>query len=375
MLADILVNFPVREFLLSVGVLCGISLFLAIIMVVADATINYYGQVKLKINKDRELEVEGGRTLLTTLKDEDIFIPSACGGRGSCGLCKCKITAGAGEALVTELPWLTAEEHRDGVRLTCQVKVKNDIEMEIPEELFSVKQFETEVVSLRDLTYDIKEVRLKLLEPVEMDYKAGQFIQIEVPEYELTDEPVYRAYSMSSEPAEKNVVEVEVRLVPNGICSTYVHQHLKVGQKMTINGPHGDFGLREGDSEMICIAGGSGMAPIKSILLDMLRNGNQRPVRYFFGARAVRDLFLLDEMRQLEEQMPNFKFIPALSHPDPEDQWDGETGLITEVVERHVASAADKQAYLCGSPLMIDACIKVLSDKGMPSEQIFYDKF
>jgi len=375
MLADILTNFPVREFLLSVGVLCGISLFLAIVMVIADATINYYGKVKLRINKDRELEVEGGRTLLTTLKDEGIFIPSACGGRGSCGLCKCKISAGAGEPLVTELPWLTAEERRDGVRLSCQVKVKNDIEMEIPEGLFSVKQFAAEVVGLRNLTYDIKEVRLKLLEPAAMEYKAGQFIQIEVPEYELTDEPVYRAYSMSSEPADKNIVEVEVRLVPNGICSTYVHQHLKLGQKMTINGPHGDFGLREGAGEMICIAGGSGMAPIKSILLDMLRTGNQRPARYFFGARARRDLFLLDEMRQLEEKMPNFKFIPALSHPEPDDNWQGETGLITEVVARHVAAAADKQAYLCGSPLMIDACIKVLTEKGMPTDQIFYDKF
>lgn len=369
-------NHPqLAAFLLSVGVLCLVTTFLAIVMLVADATINHYGKVALTINKDRKLEVEGGRTLLTTLKDEGIFIPSACGGRGSCGLCKCKVEAGAGEPLPTETPWLSAQERRENVRLCCQVKVKNDLALAIPEALFNVKQYETEVVGLRNLTHDIKEVRLKLLDPADMDYQAGQFVQIEVPAYELTDEPVYRAYSLSSEPAEKGVIEMEIRQVPNGICTTYVHKHLKLGDRLTINGPHGDFGIHEGAGEMICIAGGSGMAPIKSILLHMVRTGNQRPVRYFFGARSARDLFLVDEMREIEKQLPNFRFIPALSNPEPSDQWTGETGLITDVVGRHVPDATDKQAYLCGSPLMIDACIKVLSSKGMPSDQIFYDKF
>jgi Na+-transporting NADH:ubiquinone oxidoreductase subunit F len=261
------------------------------------------------------------------------------------------------------------------MRLSCQIKVKNDIELAIPEELFNVKEYDAEVVGLRNLTHDIKELRLKLLDPPEMDYKAGQFVQVEVPPYALTDEPVYRAYSVSSEPADKNVVELEIRLVPNGICTTYVHSHLKLGDRVTINGPHGEFGIHDGEGEMICIAGGSGMAPIKSILLHMLRTGNRRPVRYFFGARSARDLFLVDELRALEAKMPNFTFIPALSDPAPEDRWTGETGLITDVVGRHVASAVDKQGYLCGSPFMIDACVKVLTSKGMPISQIFYDKF
>ncbi len=366
---------PWPTFLLSLLALCALTLVLALLMLLADATINNYGSVKLTLNRDRALEVEGGRSLLSTLKDEGVFIPSACGGRGSCGLCKARVTAGGGELLPTETPWLTAAERRDGVRLCCQVKVKRDVELVIPEELFNIRQYETEVVGLRDLTHDIKELRLKLLDPGEMEFKAGQFVQIEVPPYALSDEPVYRAYSISSEPFERDTIEMEIRLVPNGICTTYVHEHLKVGQRLTINGPHGDFGIREGDSEMICIAGGSGMAPIKSILLHLLRTGSRRPVRYFFGARSARDLFLVEEMRRLEKDLPAFQFIPALSEPAPEDRWEGETGLITDVVGRHVEDASDKQAYLCGSPLMIDACIKVLQQKGMPTGGIFYDKF
>lgn len=371
-----LANSPdLAAFLTSVAALCVVTTLLAVLMLVADATINHYGKVALTINKDKKLEVEGGRTLLSTLKDEGIFIPSACGGRGSCGLCKCKVPSGAGEPLPTETPWLTAQERRDGIRLCCQVKVKNDLELAIPEELLSVKEYRTEVVGLRNLTHDIKELRLKLLDPSAMEYKAGQFVQVEVPPYALTDEPVYRAYSVSSEPADTGTVELEIRLVPNGICTTYVHNHLKVGDTLTINGPHGDFGIRAGEGEMICIAGGSGMAPIKSILLHMLRTGSQRPVRYFFGARSKRDLFLVEELREIERKMPNFKFIPALSAPEPDDHWTGETGLITDVVGRHVDDASDKQGYLCGSPFMIDACVKVLTSKGMPADKIFYDKF
>ena len=366
---------PAALFTVSVAALCLINLVLALLMLLADATINSYGKVVIKINADHSLDVEGGQTLLNTLKEEGIFIPSACGGKGSCGLCKCTVLKGGGDFLPTEAPWITAKERAEGVRLSCQIKVKSDVAMEIPEELFSIKQYETEVVGLRDLTHDIKELRLKLRDPDSMDFIAGQFVQIEVPENELSDEPVYRAYSISSEPFERNIIELEVRLVPNGICSTYVHKHLRQGDKLLINGPHGDFRLQEGDGEIICIAGGSGMAPIKSILMDMLRGGSQRPARYFFGARDVEDIFLLDEMKELESQLPNFKFIPALSNPKDAQSWDGEVGLITEVVGRHLDNGADKQAYLCGSALMIDACIKVLTSKGMPETAIFYDKF
>ena len=180
---------------------------------------------------------------------------------------------------------------------------------------------------------------------------------------------------MSTPPSSRNEVELEVRYVPNGICTTYVHQHLKEGDKITLNGPYGDFYLHDTDREMICIAGGSGMAPIKAILNHMVDEGTNRKCRYFFGARAVRDLFLVDAMEDLEKKLPDFAFIPALSDPQDEDDWKGETGLITEVVGRHIEDAAEAEAYLCGSPFMIDACLEVLLKKGMPRERIYYDKF
>ena len=362
-------------FLISVGVMCAITTVLAILMLVADATIANYGEVSISINDARDVTVEGGRPLLSTLRDEQIFIPSACGGRGSCGLCKLKILEGAGDALPTELPWLSPEEQQHKIRLSCQIKVKNALRIEIPEELFNVKQYEAKVVSIRNLTYDIKEVRLKLPPPAEINFKAGQFVQFEVPPYALTSEPVYRAYSLSSDARLKDEIEMEIRYVPNGICTTYVHRHLKVGDKATVNGPYGDFYLRETDRDLILVAGGSGMAPIKSILHQMQHENNARRTRYFFGARAVRDLFLLEEMKAFEQQLPDFAFIPALSAPDPEDHWSGERGMITEVVDSHVETTDNTEAYLCGSPLMIDACIEVLKKKGMAEELIYYDKF
>lgn len=365
----------VTALLISVGAVSGISAFLALLMVIADATIANYGEVKITINNDKELNIKGGKPLLGTLMEEGIFIPSACGGRGSCGLCKVKVTDGAGQFLPTELPWLSEEERADNVRLSCQIKVKNDLFIEIPEELFNVKEFRSTVSSMRDLTHDIKEVTLELIDPAEIEMVPGQFIQLQTPEYELTDEPVYRAYSVSSNIKDTRQVELEIRLVPNGICTTYVHNYLKEGDEVIFNGPYGDFHLRDTDREIIFIAGGSGMAPIKSILLSMADAGNTRRARYFFGARSARDLFLVEKMQELEQQLPNYSFIPALSNPEPDDHWDGETGLITDVVDRHMESGDNVEAYLCGSPGMIDACIKVLTDKGVPEELIYYDKF
>lgn len=365
----------IATLLVSILIITLISVVLALLMVIADATVGNYGTAKITINGDKVLEVQGGQPLLKALNGEGVFIPSACGGRGSCGLCKVQVTEGGGNYLPTELPWISAEEKAEQVRLSCQFKVKNDISIQIPEELFSVKQFTTKVESLRDLTHDIKEVRLKLIDPPTIEMKAGQFIQFMVPEYELTDEPVYRAYSMASVPSDTTHVELEIRLVPNGICTTYVHKHLKEGDTVTVNGPYGEFFLRETERPIICIAGGSGMAPLKSILLDMADKNVNRKARYFFGARSKRDLFLLDEMKELEGKLPDFKFIPALSEPLPEDNWQGEVGLITDVVRRLTEDASESEAYLCGSPGMIDACIKVLRELGMPEERIYYDKF
>lgn len=367
--------FPLGEFLISVGAMCGISGALAVLIVAADATIGNYGEVTITINKEKKLKVEGGKPLLSTLMENQIFIPSACGGRGSCGLCKVKINRGAGDYLPTELPWINSEEQKQNIRLSCQCKVKQDFDIEIPEELFKVRQFIAKVAKLRDLTYDIKEVTLQLSESDSIDFIAGQFIQFQVPVYEMTDEPVYRAYSIASPPSLKNSLQLEIRYVPNGICTTYVHKYLKEGDTVVINGPYGDFHLRDTARDIIFIAGGSGMAPIKSILHHMAEEGIARKARYFFGARAKKDLFLVEEMRALESQLSDFRFIPALSAPEPGDEWQGETGLITDVVGRLTPTGENLEAYLCGSPGMIDACVKVLTSKGVPEDLIFYDKF
>lgn len=366
----------IEALLISVLIVTSVAVFLALLMVIADATIANYGEVNINVNDgSKDLTVKGGQPLLKALNSEGIFIPSACGGRGSCGLCKVQVVKGGGQLLPTELPWLSEEERKDNVRLSCQFKVKEDIEIKIPEELFLVKEFKTRVAAIRDLTYDIKEVTLELIDPPEINAAAGQFIQFQVPEYELTDEEVYRAYSMSSAPSDNKHVELEIRLVPNGICTTYVHKFLKEGDLVTINGPYGDFYLRDTQREIIFVAGGSGMAPIKAILLDMEEKKIARKIRYFFGARSTRDLFLVDEMKRLENALPDFTFIPALSAPEEGEAWNGETGLITEVMDRMLEHVEETEAYLCGSPGMIDACIKVLEDKGVPEERIFYDKF
>ncbi len=365
----------ITTLLVSVLIITAISVLLALMMVIADATVGNYGEVAITINGDKELTVKGGQPLLKALNGEGVFIPSACGGRGSCGLCKVKVTEGGGEYLPTELPWISDEEKKNQVRLSCQFKVKQDVAIQIPEELFNVRQFDTTVESIVDLTHDIKQVKLKIHGGETINSKAGQFVQFQVPAYELTDEEVYRAYSMASVPSDNTHIELEIRQVPNGICTTYVHKHLKEGDSVTINGPYGDFYLQDTERDIICIAGGSGMAPLKSILLDMAEKGSTRNAKYFFGARSKRDLFLLDEMHEIEKRMPSFKFIPALSEPAEEDKWEGETGLITDVVRRLSDNAAEAEAYLCGSPGMIDACLKVLTELGMPEERIYYDKF
>jgi len=362
-------------FLITVGAMAALGTALAVLMVIADLTVGNYGEVKITINDSKELVVPGGGPLLSTLMAEKLFIPSACGGRGSCGFCKVKITSDVGDYLATELPWITEEEKKENIRLSCQVKAKKDLSIWIPEELFNVKEYRTRVERIRDLTHDIKELTLKLIDPPEISFRPGQYIQFQTPEYELSSESVYRAYSCSSNPSQRDMVELEVRLVPNGICTTYVFQYMKEGDEVTINGPYGEFFLRDTQRDIVFIAGGSGMAPIKSILLNMVEKGIDRKATYFFGAVSRRDLFLVEEMRELEKKLPNFRYVPALSGPKPEDKWDGETGLITEVLDRHLSSGDNVEAYLCGSPGMIDASIKVLSSKGIPQELIYYDKF
>lgn len=366
-------DFQWLELFQSIAIISGIAVFLAILMVIADATIGNYGEKKLTINKDKELIVDGGQPLLNALKSEGIFIPSACGARGSCGLCKIQVDSGGGDFLPTELPWLSDEEQKKNVRLSCQLKVKNDMQLTIPEELFNIKEYNAKISNLTDLTYDIKEVEISLNDPSEIEFKAGQFIQIEVPEYELTDEPVYRAYSVSSQPSLKNKVKLQIKLVPNGICTTYVHKHMKVGENIKFNGPYGDFFLRDTDKNIVMMATGSGMAPMCSILIDMAERADNRKVTFLFGCKQKCDLFLLREMANLEKILPNFKFVPALSRPD--EEWEGSTGRLNTLVKEHVENPENTEAYLCAGTKVINSYREALLEAGIPEEQVFYDDF
>lgn len=364
---------PVLAAVLS---LAGLTTVLAALVVLADYQLNNYGTCTIEINGgSRRLEVEGGQSLLAALAGEKLFIPSACGGKATCGLCKVTLLEGAGPVLPTEDPYLSQAEREEGVRLACQVKVKGDLQIAIPEELFNVQQYRTRVERITDLTHDIKEFRLQLLEPTEMNFKAGQYIQLESRPYGQVREVVSRAYSISSVPSEKNAIELIVRLVPGGVCTTFLHEHVQAGDELTLTGPFGEFYLHEGGDELIFVAGGSGLAPIRSLILDIVEKQLEKQMQFFFGAVRERDLYYVDFFRQLEEEHPNFRYIPALSGAEPGGGWEGETGLITEVVARHVTDAENKQAYLCGSPGMIAACVKVLTEIGFTEDQIFYDKF
>lgn len=363
--------------LVATGLTCMLTTLLAGLLLLAERFLVNYGPCAIDINSgDRQLTVEGGQTLLAALKSEGIFIPSACGGRGTCAYCKLKITDGAGPLLPTEEPLLTKDEIAADVRISCQVKVRNDLKINIPQELFSIREYRGVVKRIRDLTHDIKELRIALTEPETLEFSAGQYIQLQAPAYDKSPESVYRAYSMSNPPDDNRAVETIIRLVPGGICTTWVFRYLTEGDEIAFSGPYGEFRLSETDNEMVWIAGGSGMSPFWSMIRHMKTAGIERKTTYFFGAVAKRDLFFVDELTELADELPWFEFIPALSAPADGDHWTGETGLITEIVNRHVtAGRNDLEAYLCGSAGMIDAACKVLADKGITEDRIFYDKF
>ena len=368
--------------LVAPAALSAISAALAVLISITDKIVNNYGEVQININAgSRELEVAGGANMLVTLAENQIFIPSACGGRGSCGECKVKVKNDIGPYLPTEVPYMNQEELKENVRLSCQVKLKSDVDIEIPEYLFKIQQYTGQVERIRDVTHDIKEVYVKLLDG-EVDFRAGQYGQIEVPSYGKVKEPTQRAYSMSSVPSDSGHLEFLVRLVPGGIVTTYVHEQLKEGEKLKVIAPFGDFYVRETDAQMICVAGGSGMAPFKSIFYDFVEKGmmDKREIWYFFGARTKKDLFYLDELYELDRQYERFHFIPALSEPEETDKWDGPTGLITEVLDHYlrdtISTEIEKEGYLCGSPGMLDACMAVMREQhNMSEEKIYFDKF
>lgn len=355
--------------------LTGISAIFALLLTIADRTIGNYGEVQLTINDDKQFTVEGGSTLLSTLIEEKIFIPSACGGKGTCGYCKVQVHEGGGPTLATELPFLTEEEMKEDVRLSCQCKVKSDIKIEIPEELFNVKEFDATVEEIVDLTSVIKLIRIKLPEGEEVNFKAGQYVQLKAPLYEGNDEEVYRAYSIASSPSDKTHIELVIGYVPEGVATTYVHHHLNVGDDVNINGPYGDFYYQDNDREMILVAVGTGVAPILSILNHMKENNVQRKAIFYFGAKTPEDLFMLDYFKELEETLYDFKFVPCLSRTSEEHNWEGFKGRVNNAIDEYITDPDNKEAYLCGNEPMINSVVESLTKKGVSEELIYFDKF
>jgi len=357
-------------YLWSVLSFAGLAMALAALLMVAERLLINYGICKLDINAgEKPLEVNGGQTVLAALYANEIFIPSACGGQGTCGHCKITITSGGGPVLPTETPLLTRKEVRSGVRLACQVKIREDIYVRIPAELLDVKMFTATVESSVVLTYDIKEICMRLEEPSEISQRPGQYVQVQAPS---PDGPVFRAYSISSPAYETDIVQLVVRLVPGGIGSTYLH-NVSAGD----TGPYGEFWLNEDPSvEIVCVGGGCGMAPMRNIIYTLYDKWPDRVCWLFFGCRTTQDIFYLEQFEELAKKHPNLHVVYALSDKLGDDEkWDGETGFIHLSADKYLEPDIRRQAFLCGPPLMIEAVTRVLKEKGISPDDIFYDEF
>ncbi|UCE43010.1 MAG: 2Fe-2S iron-sulfur cluster binding domain-containing protein [Candidatus Aminicenantes bacterium] len=364
------------QFIVSILIISGIGAVLALLLEFADRFIADYGECQIMINREKELKVQGGSPLLFSLQDEGIFIPSACGGKGTCAYCKVKVLEGGGPVLPTETPYLSADEQEDNVRLSCQVKVRNDLAIEIPEDLFLIKEFKVRVERLEDLTPYIKGITLAIVEPEEgITFKPGQYIQLEIPKYKLSSAPEFRAFSMASFPEEHQKIELYVGLVEKGIVSTYIHNYLKKRDELVMRGPFGDFYYQESDRGILMIATGTGLAPIMSILRHMHREQIQQKITLFFGTRSEDDMYCVEELKSLEKELPRFTYVPTLSRVSDDSPWQGERGRVTDLIEEHIPEAADLDVYICGSPEMVDSCLEVLEKKGISEDNIYFDKF
>jgi Na+-transporting NADH:ubiquinone oxidoreductase subunit F len=389
------------------------------VLLYARTKLTPQGSVKLTINDEKEIEVDPGNTLLTTLSNNEIFLPSACGGGGTCGMCSCQVLEGGGTILPTETGFFTRKEAQNHWRLGCQVKLRSDMKIHVPEEVMGIKKWECEVISNKNVATFIKEFVVKLPEGEELNFHSGGYIQIDVPkinvdfkdmniEKEFTDEwdqfnmwdlkmknpeETYRAYSMANYPKEGNIVKLNIRIatppwdrskgtfqkVNPGICSSYIFSR-KPGDKVMISGPYGEFFIKDTDREMMYIGGGAGMAPLRSHifhLFNTLKSG--RKVTYWYGARSKREVFYEDEFRAIEKEFPNFKFHIALSEPKEEDKWTGLTGFIHNVLYNEYLSKHEEpeeiEYYLCGPPVMNDAVQKLIYDLGVPDEMLAFDDF
>ena len=407
----------VIEVSLGVAMLTAVVVSLVGLLMIARRQLVATGDVTITVNgdADKALQTSAGSTLLGTLADNQIFIPSACGGKGSCGVCKVKVLDGGGAILPTERSHISRGEVRDCVRLSCQVKVKQDLDIEIPPEIFNVRQWQCRVRSNHNVATFIKELVLELPEGEEVPFRAGGYIQIEAPagtydykdyaveeEYKadwdqfnlwrykaVLDEPVTRAYSMANYPDEKGVIMLNVRIAsppprapegtPPGKMTSYIFS-LKAGDEVTISGPFGEFFAKDTQAEMIYVGGGAGMAPMRSHIFDQFRRVNtNRSVSFWYGARSLREAFYVDDFDAIASEHSNFKWHLALSEPLPEDEWTGKTGFIHQVLydnylKDHPAPE-DVEYYLCGPPMMLKACMDMLDSLGVERENILFDDF
>jgi Na+-transporting NADH:ubiquinone oxidoreductase subunit F len=400
---------------LGVGLFTAIILILVFVILAARSKLVAGGSVHLIINEDKEFDVPTGGKLMNALADLGIFVPSACGGGGTCGQCTLRVLEGGGAILPTETSLISKREAKEHYRLGCQVAVKQDMKIAMPDEIFGIRKIECTVVSNRNVASFIKELVLELPAGEELDFRAGGYIQIECPPHDLkyTDfdideqfrdewdrynlwqyeshvtETVSRAYSMASFPLEKTLVKLNVRIatpppgadpsVPPGIMSSFIF-NLKPGDKAIISGPYGEFFAKDTDNEMVFIGGGAGMAPMRSHIFDQLiRLHSKRKMTFWYGARSLREMFYVDEFNKLAEENDNFEWHIGLSEPLPEDNWTGYTGFIHNVIYENYLkdhpAPEDCEYYLCGPPMMNSAVIKMLQDLGVDNEHIMLDDF
>ncbi len=364
------------QLIISILIIGGLGALFALLLELAYHFIANYGECRITINQEKELIVQGGNPLLFSLMEEGIFIPSACGGKGTCAYCKVKVLEGGGPILPTETPYLTEKEQAEHVRLSCQVKVRNDLAIELPEDLFLIKEFKVKVSRIQDLAPYIKGVTLEILSPEEgISFKPGQYIQLEVPKYKLSKEPEYRAFSMSSSSKDTHSVELYVGRVEKGVVSTYVHEYLREGEELVMRGPFGDFYYRDSERSILMIATGTGLAPLMSILRHIRTAKIQRKVTLFFGTRTEADLYCMEELREMEKQLFAFTFIPTLSREVEGSQWEGKRGRVTDLIDDLIPEGSDYDVFICGNPDMVDSCVDRVVIKGIPEDHIYFDKF
>ncbi len=405
---------------MNIEIILGVVLFTAIVfalvfvILAARAKLVSSADVTITINGEKELSVSAGGKLLQTLANNGVFLASACGGGGTCAQCKCIVLSGGGSMLPTEESHFTKREASQGWRLSCQTPVKQNLSIQVPEDVFGVKQWECTVESNPNMATFIKELTLRLPDGENVDFRAGGYVQLECPPHHVkyadfdiepqfrgdwerfgffnleskTTEPVIRAYSMANYPEEKGIVKFNIRIatpppksqgIPPGIMSSYVFS-LKPGDKIRVYGPFGEFFAKDTDAEMVFIGGGAGMAPMRSHIFDQLRRiKTKRKMTFWYGARSLRELFYKEEYDELQEENDNFKWFVALSDPQPEDNWTGLTGFIHNVLYENYLkdhpAPEDCEYYMCGPPMMNAAVIKLLKSLGVEDENILLDDF